>query len=60
MEKAFDLSGQEQKTFSQSKVEVIIPTLNEEPTIGKLIGDIRSSILPVKVSILVIDGGSKD
>ena len=60
MEKAFDLSGQEQKTFSQLKVEVIIPTLNEEPTIGKLIGDIRSSILPVKVSILVIDGGSKD
>lgn len=61
MEKGIDLSGQEQKSLRQQlKVEIIIPTLNEEATIGKLIHDIRSSILPVKVSILVIDGRSQD
>jgi dolichol-phosphate mannosyltransferase len=61
MEKGIDLGGPEQKSLNkQLKVEIIIPTLNEEPTIGRLIQDIRSSILPVKVSMLVIDGGSKD
>lgn len=61
MEKGIDLGGPEQTSLNkQLKVEIIIPTLNEEPTIGRLIQDIRSSILPVKVSMLVIDGGSKD
>ena len=34
--------------------------LNEETAIGKLIRDIKNKILPVKTSILVIDGGSTD
>lgn len=42
------------------KVEIIIPTLNEEDTIGELIQSIRFQKLPVKISIMVIDGGSKD
>jgi len=42
------------------RVEVIIPTLNEESTIEKLILDIKKEKLPVNTSILVIDGGSKD
>ena len=42
------------------KVEVIIPTLNEEQTIGEVVESIRSYALPVKVSTLVIDGGSTD
>jgi len=41
-------------------VEIIIPTLNEERTLGAVIKDIRSSALSVDVSILVIDGGSTD
>jgi glycosyltransferase involved in cell wall biosynthesis len=41
-------------------VEIIIPTLNEERTLGAVIKDIRSSALPVKSSILVVDGGSTD
>jgi dolichol-phosphate hexosyltransferase len=49
------------KNFNRDlKVEVIIPTLNEEQTIGEVIESIRSYALPVKVSILVIDGGSID
>ncbi len=43
-----------------TKVEIIIPTLNEEQTLGALIKDIRSSALSVDVSILVVDGGSTD
>jgi len=42
------------------EVEIIIPTLNEEETIGELINNIHSLVLPVKISILVIDGGSTD
>jgi dolichol-phosphate mannosyltransferase len=42
------------------KVEIIIPTLNEEKTIEELINDIRSCLLPIELSILVIDGGSTD
>ena len=41
-------------------IEIIIPTLNEELTIRELIEDIRSCNLPLKVSILVVDGGSTD
>jgi dolichol-phosphate hexosyltransferase len=41
-------------------VEIIIPTLNEELTIKQLIEGIRSCVLPLKVSILVVDGGSTD
>jgi dolichol-phosphate hexosyltransferase len=43
-----------------TKVEIIIPTLNEERTLEAVINDIRSSVLSVAVSILVIDGGSTD
>jgi dolichol-phosphate hexosyltransferase len=43
-----------------TKVEIIIPTLNEERTLEAVINDIRSSVLSVDVSILVIDGGSTD
>ena len=45
---------------SDTKVEVIIPTLNEEQTIGDIIRSIRSSNLHINTSILVIDGGSTD
>src|SRR6266705_3010502 len=41
-------------------VEIIIPTLNEEETIGELIHSIHSSSLPFELSILVIDGRSTD
>jgi dolichol-phosphate mannosyltransferase len=41
-------------------IEIIIPTLNEELTIKELIEDIRSCILPLNVSLLVVDGGSTD
>jgi dolichol-phosphate hexosyltransferase len=41
-------------------VEVIIPTLNEGKSTGELIRGIHSCILPVKLAILVIDGGSED
>ena len=41
-------------------VEIIIPTLNEESSIGKLLHEIKSQKIPVKISILVIDGGSTD
>lgn len=45
---------------SDTKIEVIIPTLNEEHTIGELIHDIRATALPMVLSIVVIDGGSTD
>ena len=41
-------------------VDIIIPTLNEENDILKVIQDIGSQKLPVKISVLVIDGGSTD
>jgi dolichol-phosphate hexosyltransferase len=43
-----------------TKIEIIIPTLNEEQTLSKLIQETRSTVLPVRMSILVIDGGSTD
>ena len=43
-----------------TKIEIIIPTLNEEQTLSKLIQETRSTVLPVRTSILVIDGGSTD
>jgi len=42
------------------KVDVIIPTLNEEQTIGSLIQSIRSSVFDENISIVVVDGGSTD
>lgn len=47
---------------SQTKVEVIIPTLNEGASIGEVIRDIKdlNFTLPVQLSILVVDGGSTD
>ena len=41
-------------------VEVIIPTLNEELTIAEVVRSVLSCVLPVKVSITAIDGGSTD
>jgi len=41
-------------------VEIIIPTLNEESSIAKVLHEIKSQKIPVKISILVIDGGSTD
>jgi len=42
------------------KIEIIIPTLNEEDSIGKLLDEIQSQKTPLKISILVVDGGSTD
>jgi len=52
--------AQTAKSQKEIHVEVIIPTLNEESTIGQLIQDLKNEKLPVSTSILVIDGGSKD
>jgi dolichol-phosphate mannosyltransferase len=41
-------------------IEIIIPTLNEGNSIGKLIQSINKIKIPQKISILVIDGGSND
>lgn len=41
-------------------VDIIIPTLNEEKTIGNLLKEISNLNLPVEVSALIIDGGSTD
>ncbi|MDQ6862365.1 MAG: glycosyltransferase [Thermoproteota archaeon] len=41
-------------------VDIIIPTLNEERTIGSLIEKISNLKLPIQISTLVIDGGSSD
>lgn len=51
------MSNQDTSAYS---IEVIIPTLNEESTIGKLIESINSLKISNKISILVIDGGSTD
>ena len=55
----------DEKIFSNTereevKIEIIIPTLNEEKTIEELINNIHSCLLPIELSILVIDGGSTD
>jgi len=50
----------ETNTSRDVRVEIIIPTLNEEDSIGELLQNIRSQTLPVKISTLVIDGGSND
>jgi dolichol-phosphate mannosyltransferase len=42
------------------KVEIIIPTLNEEDTIAELIHNIHTRCLAVEVSTLVVDGRSTD
>ena len=42
------------------KVEIIIPTLNEEETIGELLQSISTHHLPIEISVLVVDGGSTD
>jgi len=54
------LSGQVEAALQKDrKIEIIIPTLNEERTLRTVINDIRSSALS-NLSILVIDGGSTD
>ena len=61
MESALDTAKMNKSDSNNDiKVEIIIPTLNEEGTIGELIQSIRSQKLPVRISILVIDGGSTD
>src|SRR5918996_5906740 len=47
---------------THTEVEVVIPTLNEEASIGEVILNIRrlNFTLPVQVSILIVDGGSTD
>jgi len=42
------------------KVEIIIPTLNEEANIASLLKEIKDQKIPVKISTLVIDGSSSD
>lgn len=42
------------------KVEIIIPTLNEEQSVGTLIQSIPTFVLGRSVSVLVVDGGSTD
>jgi dolichol-phosphate hexosyltransferase len=42
------------------KAEIIIPTLNEERTIRRMIHDIRNYGSSISVSITVVDGGSND
>jgi dolichol-phosphate hexosyltransferase len=48
--------------MTRPEVEIVIPTLNEGASIGELIQDIRrlNLTLPVRVSILIVDGGSID
>ncbi len=46
-------------TVNGVRVEIIIPTLNEEGTIAELLRSIRSQALP-EVSTVVVDGGSQD
>jgi glycosyltransferase involved in cell wall biosynthesis len=60
MEEQFTNEGEGISSNASQRVEIIIPTLNEEHTIGKLIRNIRSHLLPLNISISVIDGGSTD
>jgi cellulose synthase/poly-beta-1,6-N-acetylglucosamine synthase-like glycosyltransferase len=52
--------GHQETPHHEVSVEVIIPALNEEQTVGELIDEINRLDLPLKVSVLVIDGGSTD
>jgi len=49
--------------MSQHEILIILPTLNEEPTIGRVIDEIPRSSLEAagyKVQVLVVDGNSTD
>jgi len=59
LETSFRKNSQE-KISNAIKADIIIPTLNEESSIRKIIHSIRSHSFPINVSILVIDGGSTD
>jgi len=59
METSFKKDSSE-KFSNIVKADIIIPTLNEENSIREIIHSIRSHSFPIKVSILVIDGGSVD
>ena len=56
----YELESEKKEIKKDLKAEIIIPTLNEEVTIGKILRDISNHSFPVNVSILVIDGGSTD
>jgi glycosyltransferase involved in cell wall biosynthesis len=55
-----NLTGQRKIVKEDLRVQVIIPTLNEEHTLAGVIKSIRANVLPARVSILVVDGGSTD
>ncbi|MGC1928729.1 MAG: glycosyltransferase [Candidatus Nitrosopolaris sp.] len=57
---AGQLRPRSEEVISDLRVDVIIPTLNEEKTIGTVIEEISQLELPIRVSALVIDGGSSD
>jgi glycosyltransferase involved in cell wall biosynthesis len=58
LERGLTSEDSEPKVFYDLKIEVIIPTLNEEATIREMIQGVHSTFIPI--SILVIDGGSTD
>ncbi len=61
LQRNIESSTMDKKDFDvQTKVEIIIPTLNEESSIRELLQSIRANSFPVKTSVLVIDGGSTD
>lgn len=42
------------------EIVIVVPALDEEPTIGDVIDGIRAALRPNKTEILVVDGGSSD
>lgn len=49
--------------MKQNKISIILPALNEEPTIGKVIDEIPWQALEregYQIEVLVVDGGSRD
>lgn len=54
------MTSQTTPNNNKIRVQVIIPTLNEEQTIGQLVDSIGLLDLPLGISVLVIDGGSTD
>jgi len=56
----YEIESEKHPSLNELRVEIIIPTLNEETSIGKLLREINSLSLPIKLSTLVIDGGSTD